>query len=46
MAPRTNGDFKRALDVVVSAWAQCAAIVDLIVDCQSKALSFPGPDHE
>jgi hypothetical protein len=37
-APRSNGDLKHALDVAVSAWEQCAAVVDLIVDCQSRAL--------
>jgi hypothetical protein len=29
-----------------AAWGECAARVDLIVDCQSKALSLPGQDHE
>jgi hypothetical protein len=45
-APRDNGGLKHALDVALSAWKQCASIVDLIVDCQTKALSFPSPDHE
>ncbi|MFM0561431.1 Rz1-like lysis system protein LysC [Paraburkholderia sediminicola] len=45
-APRTNDELRGALDVTEAAWGECAARVDLIVDCQSKALSFPGPGHE
>ncbi|MGC2960172.1 Rz1-like lysis system protein LysC [Paraburkholderia graminis] len=45
-APRTNDELRRALDITEAAWGECAARVDLIVDCQSKALSLPGPDHE
>jgi hypothetical protein len=34
MTPRINGDLLSALDAAYTAWADCAARVDLIVDCQ------------
>lgn len=37
MAPRTNGQLDAALTKAKGAWAQCAAKVDMIVDCQAKA---------
>ncbi|WP_245747100.1 Rz1-like lysis system protein LysC [Paraburkholderia lycopersici] len=44
--PRVNGDLLKSLDAARAAWAACAATVDTVIDCQSKALSSPGPDHE
>jgi hypothetical protein len=37
MAPRTNGELHDAFDTAKSAWGMCAAKVDMIVDCQTKA---------
>jgi hypothetical protein len=37
MAPRTNGQLDAALTKAKGAWAQCAAKVDMIADCQAKA---------
>jgi hypothetical protein len=36
MAPRTNGDLDDALHIARAAWASCAAIVDMVFDCQHK----------
>ncbi len=36
-APTTNGELAHALLTVKGAWALCAARVDMIVDCQTKA---------
>ncbi|WP_245616557.1 Rz1-like lysis system protein LysC [Paraburkholderia acidipaludis] len=36
MAPRTNGELDDALTIARAAWASCAAIVDMIFDCQHK----------
>jgi hypothetical protein len=44
--PRTNDELRRALDIAESAWADCAARVDMIFECQSQALSLTAPDHE
>ncbi|WP_230413021.1 Rz1-like lysis system protein LysC [Paraburkholderia antibiotica] len=35
-APTTNGDLNSALTTVKGAWAKCAAVVDMIFDCQQK----------
>jgi hypothetical protein len=32
-----------ALDKAEAAWAECAAVVDMIVDCQAEA---KGPGHD
>ncbi|MCA8285514.1 Rz1-like lysis system protein LysC [Burkholderia multivorans] len=37
MAPRTNGELQDAFDTAKGAWGMCAAKVDMIVDCQTKA---------
>ncbi|WP_232036237.1 MULTISPECIES: Rz1-like lysis system protein LysC [Burkholderia cepacia complex] len=37
MAPRTNRDMDAALTMTKAAWAQCAATVDAIADCQARA---------
>ncbi|RQR78884.1 LysC protein [Burkholderia sp. Bp9015] len=37
MSPRTNGELMNALVTVEGAWGKCAAKVDMIVDCQTKA---------
>ncbi|WP_353655331.1 Rz1-like lysis system protein LysC [Citrobacter sp. Cpo091] len=34
--PETNGDLRAEVDVAGNAWAQCAARVDMIVDCQEQ----------
>lgn len=36
-AARTNGDLNIALERAEAAWGECAAVVDLIVECQAKA---------
>ncbi|WP_245639787.1 Rz1-like lysis system protein LysC [Paraburkholderia heleia] len=36
MAPRTNGDLDDALTIARAAWASCAAIVDMVFNCQQK----------
>lgn len=41
MAPTTNGELDDALHMVKAAWAQCAARVDMIFDCQTKAARPP-----
>jgi hypothetical protein len=45
-APRSNGDLGKALDVARAAWGECAARVDVIADCQAKALAAPLADHQ
>jgi hypothetical protein len=30
-----NGELRGALDRAEAAWAECAAVVDVIVDCQA-----------
>lgn len=37
MAPTTNGELQDAFETAKGAWAVCAAKVDMIVDCQTKA---------
>ncbi|MCW3585336.1 Rz1-like lysis system protein LysC [Burkholderia cenocepacia] len=37
MAPQTNRDMHAALLMTKAAWAQCAATVDAIADCQARA---------
>ncbi|MBJ9968124.1 peptidase [Burkholderia seminalis] len=37
MAPQTNRDMNAALLMTKAAWAQCAATVDAIADCQARA---------
>jgi hypothetical protein len=37
MAPETNGELHDAFETAKGAWAMCAAKVDMIVDCQTKA---------
>lgn len=37
VALRSNGDLRQALDRAEAAWAECAAQVDMIADCQAKA---------
>lgn len=34
---RTNGDLRAALDATESAWAECAAQIDMIATCQARA---------
>ncbi|WP_235048766.1 Rz1-like lysis system protein LysC [Franconibacter helveticus] len=34
--PATNGELIAAKDAAEAAWAQCAARVDMTVDCQEK----------
>ncbi|WP_318389653.1 Rz1-like lysis system protein LysC [Enterobacter sp.] len=34
--PVNNGELRAAKDAAEGAWAQCAARVDMIVDCQEK----------
>jgi hypothetical protein len=46
MAPRTNGELNAALNVAKGAWAKCAAKVDMIVSCQSKAQPAAAASHE
>ncbi|WP_322029096.1 Rz1-like lysis system protein LysC [Paraburkholderia sp. J76] len=36
MAPRTNGDLDDALTIARAAWASCAAIVDMVFNCQQQ----------
>ncbi|WP_260434897.1 Rz1-like lysis system protein LysC [Burkholderia sp. Bp8992] len=36
-APETNGDMSTTLTAVKAAWARCAAVVDMIFDCQARA---------
>ncbi|WP_321931543.1 Rz1-like lysis system protein LysC [Paraburkholderia guartelaensis] len=36
MSPRTNGDLDDALTIARAAWASCAAIVDMVFNCQQK----------
>jgi hypothetical protein len=36
MTPRTNGELDDALTIARAAWASCAAIVDMVFDCQHK----------
>jgi hypothetical protein len=33
----TNGDLQLALERAESAWAECAAVVDQVVQCQAEA---------
>jgi hypothetical protein len=37
-----NGDLLGAVDRAEAAWAQCAAVVDVIVDCQAAADQVKG----
>jgi hypothetical protein len=37
VAPANNGDLIGAFDRAEAAWAACAAVVDVIVDCQAAA---------
>lgn len=37
LSPRTNGELLNALVTVEGAWGKCAAKVDMIVECQTKA---------
>lgn len=37
VSARTNGDLNIALERVEAAWGECAAVVDMIVECQQKA---------
>jgi hypothetical protein len=47
MSPRLNGDLAKSLDVARAAWGECAARVDVIADCQAKALADTlGGAHE
>jgi hypothetical protein len=47
MAPRTNDELRKALDVTESAWGECAARVDMIVTCQAQGLPVSDlPTHE
>jgi hypothetical protein len=32
-----NGDLNLALERAEAAWAECAAVVDMIAECQGKA---------
>lgn len=34
---RTNGDLNITLERTEAAWAECAAVVDMIVTCQAEA---------
>jgi hypothetical protein len=34
-----NGDLNLALERAEAAWAECAAVVDMIYECQGKATS-------
>jgi hypothetical protein len=43
MAPRTNGQLDAAFTKAKGAWAQCAATVDMIADCQVKGLPVTAP---
>ena len=45
MAPTTNGQLDDALHMVKAAWAQCAARVDMIFDCQTRNAHDPAPAH-
>ncbi|MEX3614284.1 MAG: Rz1-like lysis system protein LysC [Burkholderia gladioli] len=36
MTPTTNGELSDALAQTRAAWAQCAAVVDLVADCQAR----------
>lgn len=38
---RNNGDMNTAIEQAEAAWAECAAVVDMIVDCQAQE---PGHD--
>ena len=47
MAPRTNEELRRALDVTEAAWGECAARVDMIATCQAQGLPvIEKADHE
>jgi hypothetical protein len=37
LAAANNGDLLGAVDRAEAAWASCAAVVDVIVDCQAAA---------
>ena len=43
MAPRTNGELNAAFTTAKGAWGKCAAKVDMIVTCQSKAPASADP---
>ncbi|WP_244218707.1 Rz1-like lysis system protein LysC [Paraburkholderia bryophila] len=45
MAPTTNGQLDDALHMVKAAWAQCAAKVDMIFDCQTRSAHDAAPTH-
>ncbi|WP_221305891.1 MULTISPECIES: Rz1-like lysis system protein LysC [unclassified Paraburkholderia] len=42
-APTTNGDLNKALTAAKGAWANCAAVVDMIYECQQKRAAMPAP---
>jgi hypothetical protein len=35
-----NGDLNLALERAEAAWAECAAVVDMIAECQGKAARY------
>jgi hypothetical protein len=45
--PRANGDLLGIIDATRAAWAECAAKLDVVIDCQAKALAGDqGGTHE
>lgn len=38
----SNGDVRAAVDRAEAAWAECAAVVDLVVKCQAEAEQAKG----
>lgn len=42
MAPTTNGELANAFTTAKGAWGKCAAKVDMIATCQSKAPAAAG----